>query len=66
MVPIRRVISTPTCRRAVKIDARDFLLPEHELAQKYGVPWFRWDDSRNFLWALAAFSTACLVAALRA
>jgi hypothetical protein len=65
MVPIRRVIVTPNCRRAVQIDARDFLLTEQELAQKYGVPWHGWEDSRNLLWALAALGAACLVAAFR-
>jgi hypothetical protein len=41
-------------------------MTEQQLAQKYGVPWVQWDDSRNLLWALAALGTACLIAALRA
>ena len=40
---VRRLIETPTCRRYVQIDIRDFLMSERELAKKYGVPWHpRW------------------------
>jgi hypothetical protein len=40
MVRVRRLIETPTCRRYVQIDIRDFLLSERDLARKYGVPWY--------------------------
>lgn len=39
MLLVRRLVETPACRRYVQIDLRDFMLSEHELAAKYGVPW---------------------------
>lgn len=39
MLLVRRLIETPSCRRYVQIDIRDFMMDERDLAAKYGVPW---------------------------
>jgi hypothetical protein len=52
MVRVRRLIETPTCRRFVQIDVRDFLLTERELARKYGVPWYGITNGPTVLFTL--------------
>jgi hypothetical protein len=52
MVRVRRLIETPTCRRYVQIDIRDFLLSERELARKYGVPWYGFTNGPTVLFTL--------------
>jgi hypothetical protein len=64
MVRVRRLIETPTCRRYVQIDVRDFLLTERELARKYGVPWYGITNGPTVLFTL--LGTVMVLAGLSA
>ena len=67
MLLVRRLIETPVCRRYVQIDIRDFMLGEHDLATKYGVPWHAHDAVKGLVTAAAGvFAGLCLLAAFGA
>lgn len=60
MLFVRRLIETPACRQFVKIDIRDFMMGERELAAKYGVPW----QSNDAVKGLAVLAVGAMLAGL--
>jgi hypothetical protein len=60
MLFVRRLIETPACRQFVKIDIRDFMMEERELAAKYGVPW----QSNDAVKGLAVLAVGAMLAGL--
>lgn len=68
MLLVRRLIETPACRRYVQIDIRDFMMDEHDLAAKYGVPWHTHDALKGLAVVAVGVALAglCLLASFGA
>lgn len=68
MLLVRRLVETPTCRRYVQINIRDFMMDERDLATKYGVPWHSQNATKGLavLAVGVALAGLCLLAAFGA